>query len=439
MKQIKMLAALCAAVLVMLTAAVPAVSAATEGFDGNNCQSVVNGENPVSQYVSYYAGSEVLREEMTWVEDEERGTVLSLDGTSQYLTLSAPYGEFNNTEMSFSTWINFKGAVDKTIPTGAIGQYLFSLYSSDERYFEVSPYEQDLTTMDQNGFSLNGLCSKFYRTDGGEVALRYDFTPVQAEYGNTALPEDEWHHVAVVIDSVYMQVYVDGTLVIESVFGVAVSQMYASHVYIGRGHAEGSYLHALLDDTMVFDKALTAEQVAALMVTDNPAMSQKTPEEIAALPQMTTTTMYMPTTTQTLSLATTTNPNAIAQAENPMGLPLPVWGYALCVGILGVLIIICVIVNIYEFKWRKANRRDLEAFAEEHNMTVEEVVAVAKEARMKRLEEERQKKAAAKTKKKNKDGEPELSIKEAAKKKRKEDEKRFLEEEGAEEGGEDNA
>jgi len=438
MKRIKMLAALCMAVLTLLTAAVPAVSAATEGFDGNNCQSVVNGENPVSQYVSYYAGGEVLREEMTWVEDEERGTVLSLDGVSQYLTLSAAYGDFKNTEMSFSTWINFKGSPDGT-PAGAIGQYLFSLYSSDERYFEVSPFEQDLTTMDQNGFSLNGLCSKFYRTDGGEVALRYDFTPVQAAYGNTALPENEWHHVAVVIDSVYMQVYVDGTLVIESVFGVAVSQMYAPLVYIGRGHAEGSYLHALLDDTMVFDKALTARQVAALMVTDNPAMSQKNDAEIDALPQMTTTTMYMPTTTQTLSVATTTNPNAIAQAENPMGLPLPVWGYALCVSILGVLIIICVIVNIYEFKWRKANRRDLEAFAEEHNMTVEEVIAVAKEARMKRLEEERQKKAAAKAKKKGKDGEPALSIKEAAKKKRKEDEKRFLEEEDAAEGGEGDA
>ena len=437
MKRTKIAAAVLA-LLMMLTAAAPTVSA-TEGFDENSCQSVVNGDNPVSQYVAWYSGGgEVLREQMSWIEDEERGVVLSLDGTSQYLTLAAPYGEFNNTEMSFSTWVKFEGAVDKNIPTGAIGQYLFSLYSSDERYFEVSPFEQDLTTMDEKGFSLNGLCSKFYRTDGGEVTLRYDYTPVQAAYGNTALPENEWHHVAVVIDSVYMQVYVDGVMVIESVFGVAVSQMYASHVFIGRGHAEGSYLNGLLDDTMVFDKALTAEQVAALMVTNDPAVSNKNAEEIAALPQM-TTTMYMPTTTTTEAVATTTNPNAIAQAENPMGLPLPLWGYVLCVGILGFLIVLCVIVNIYEFKWRKANKRDLEAFAEEHNMTVEEVVQAAREARMKRLEEERKMKAAAKAKKKGREGEPELSIKDAAKKKRKEDEKRFLEEETSVEGGEGDA
>ncbi len=449
MKIIKRLTAIVLAML--LTAAMPlTTSAATAGFDDNHCQSIISDTGEESSRVRYYAnGTEVSRESLTWLDDPTRGKVLALDGVSQYLTLSSVEECFKMTEMTFATWINFQGAPDEKIPTGAIGQYLFSLYGGEERYFEMSPYEQDLTTMDQNGFSLNGLCTKFYRSeDETEQTLRFEYTPVQAEYGHTALPEDEWHHIAIVIDSVYMQLYIDGNLILESVFGVAVSQMYAPLMYFGRGHAENSYLHAMLDDMMVFDKALEQDQLRALVQTNDVTLANKTSEEIAAMTVITTSSLHLPTVTQTTMATTTTNPNAIADGNKPLGLPL--WGYGICIAIVAVVVILCVLVNIYEVRWRKANQIALEQFAEEHDMTVEEVVMNAKEAKKKRLAEEAKKKAdqpekkkKSKKKKGKDDGEqPAMSIKEAAMKKRQEDLERFMKEEqadAADKGGNDHA
>lgn len=338
-----------ATVLAMLLLAMmlPTAAFATQGFENNNCLVFVSEPGETSPYVSYYKdGSEQSTEAMTWVDDGVHGKALSLNGTSEYLQIG--YYQLRMSQMTFSTWINFRGTVDSNNPAGAYWQRLFTIAQSDECYFTVSPHAVDATVSNEEGTQLDGVYMEYYRgysaQDGQEYSMK-SFSDAKTGYSSFGLPQNEWHHMAVVVDSSTVKLYVDGNLILEELFLMPIVQMSADSMLIGGGRWSDPLLHALLDDTLLFDKALSAEQIAALMQTGDVASI----DNAAAV--VTTSTIYEPTTTTTDSL---TEPTEVPEDKPFAPFGLPVWGFAVVVGLLAVIIVLTVIVNLYESHWRKA-------------------------------------------------------------------------------------
>lgn len=216
------------------------------------------------------------------------------------------------------------------------------------------------------------------------------FTGATTGMSSFGLPQNEWHHMAVVVNNMSVQLYVDGNLILEEVFLMPIVQMSANSMKIGKGIWSDPTLHALLDDTMMFDKALTADQIKALMQTgDTGAL-----ENAAAV--VTTAADYLPTTIATTTVITQPTAQPEDKPDTPFG--LPVWGFAVVMGLLALLIILTVVVNLYEASFRKAH--GVQRTAPPTDVSGDDD-----------------------------DDKPQLSIKEAAEQKRREEHERFLEEE----------
>lgn len=75
------------------------------------------------------------------------------------------------------------------------------------------------------------------------------------------LPEGSWHHVAVVSDEHSMKVYIDGTLWFDDPLLMSMVELQALTMKIGAAYDGGRCLHAELDDTALYEVALTADQI----------------------------------------------------------------------------------------------------------------------------------------------------------------------------------
>ncbi len=371
MKQIKRWAVVLVAMA--LLSAMPMTALATEGFETENCLLIATEPNATSEYVTYFKnGEEKPLDTMKWVDGGVHGKALSLNGKDEYLQLG--YNQLRMAQMTFSTWINFRGSVDASKPAAALWQRLFTIHAGESCYFTVSPHAQDTTLTNTDG-QLDGVYMEYYRGDEEENYSMKSFTGAIAGKSDFGLPQNEWHHMAVVVDNISVKLYVDGNLILEELFLMPIVQMSADVMIIGGGMWGDPLLNALLDDMMIFDKALTAQEIAALMQTGdlaalkNPAAATKPDSH------------YEPTTVITTTASTVPTEQPADKPYAPFG--LPVWGFGVCVGVLALLILLTVVVNVYELQRRKPQ-----------NVTVED--------------------------------DPELSIKEFAEQKREEERERFL-------------
>ena len=396
MKRMKRLAAALLALTLLLGVCPLGVSAATAGFEENHCLVFATEPGATSPHVTYYKdGARQSTDNMTWVDGGVHGQALSMDGNA-YLQIG--FSQLRMAEMTFSTWINFRGALDPATPAGAYWQRLFTIAASDNKcFFTVSPHAVEPSYTSADGGTLDGVFMEYYRgydySDGQEYAMR-SFTGAKMGQSDFGLPQNEWHHMAVVSDGTNVRLYVDGTLILEELFVMTIVQMYADRMMIGEGVWDDPKLNALVDDMLLFDTALNAEQIAAVMQTGDPAAI------VNSAAMTTTATNYMPTT-QAEAIA---SPNVTEVPEDKPFAPfgLPVWGFGVVMALLAAVIILAVACNMYE-----ARRRRLYG-------------AQASDA------------ADNAPKAKKADKEPKMSIKEAALKKRQEDLDRFLAEEAEE-------
>ncbi len=329
---------------VMLLTALCATVSATEGYEVENCLVIATEPKGSSEHVEYYIGTEKQPpEKMNWVDGGMRGSkALSLNGKDQYLQIG--YNQLRMAHMTFATWINFRGAVDPSKPETAKWQRLFTVHGGESCYFTVSPHARDSSQTNADGV-LDGVYMEYFRGSEDEKVSMKSFTGAVDGKSHFGLPQNEWHHVAVVVDNTNVKLYVDGNPVLEELFLMPIVQMNADVMVIGGGLWGDPLLNALVDDMFVFDKALTAPEIAALMQTGdtkamkNPAAATK-PDSV-----------YIPTTVATTTASTSPTEQPADKPYAPFG--LPVWGFGVCVGVLAFLILLTVIVNIYEIQRRK--------------------------------------------------------------------------------------
>lgn len=398
------LLAVIAVIGVMMSLCPMSAMAATAGFEDNNCLKFVTEPGETSDYVSFYKdGYRQSTDAMTWVDEGVHGKALSLDGLTEYMQIGS--GQLRMAKMTFATWINFRGSVDPANPAGQYWQRLLTIHSSDNKcYFTASPHAMEPTYVDEDGGQLDGVVMEYYRGytyDEGQEALMRSFTGSRNGQSHFGLPQNEWHHMAVVVDDMTVTMYIDGNVVLEEVFIMPIVQMYAAYMKVGGGIWNDPTLNALIDDTMMFDMALNAEQIAAVMQTGDPAAIR----DAAAVTSP--TTFYHPT----VATEVTAMPSPTEVPEDKPFAPfgLPVWGFGVVMALFAVAVILTVVLNLYE-----SNRRHMyapEQLAEPTEKPSRETDVTAE------------------------DEAPKMSIKQAALQKRQEELDRFLAEEEAEKKG----
>jgi len=135
--------------------------------------------------------------------------------------------------------------------------------------FEADP-SADAYIMDKYGApGTNQYTMRHDSTQNGiEVALSSDGTASTSAFGATNLADDtDWHHVGYVYDGSTITIYVDGAV---DTNGANNPKTYSSGIFNGSnafvlgnsGLAASDGFDGLIDEAIIFDRALTAQEVA---------------------------------------------------------------------------------------------------------------------------------------------------------------------------------
>jgi len=180
----------------------------------------------------------------TWTAGYD-GDALKLDGTDDYAVLPIGSVISSLSSATFTTWVNFSNI-------GGAWQRIFDFGSGTGTYIFLCPR------------SGTGGPMRLAITIGGNAAGEESLIET-----TDTLPSG-WHHIAVVISSGNMQLYLDGvmatsgsTLVVPSELGQTSSNWLGRSQYAADGYFNGS-----LDDFRIYDYAMSADEIVKTMRGD---------------------------------------------------------------------------------------------------------------------------------------------------------------------------
>lgn len=231
-----------------------------------------------SDYVGYYQNDEsAALEDIVWAEGrEDHGQAVSLSGEGDYLSIG--YDQLRLTNFSVSMWVNWQG--------GDEGQKLLTIVQDEDNYIALSPYYRDEDNADEEGKIANGLYLDVTYDGNRTTAFRASTPDVQ-----TSLPQNQWHHIAVVAKQPTISLYVDGVLWAETLWNIGLRELNPNYLHIGDGMGDDPSLKGLVDDVEVYSIALSKDQLLMLAAGVDPL------EEGATLPTSTTAAATTTTTT----------------------------------------------------------------------------------------------------------------------------------------------
>jgi hypothetical protein len=178
------------------------------------------------------------------VLDAERGPVLQLDGTGDYLeAANSPSLNITGDKVSLTAWVNF----DSVATVQMIVCKVFNNTTHASPYFSYG-----LHTL------ANGQ-PRFWISRTGGAANRAGTTGM--------FKVGTWHHVAGVYDGAQMQLYLDGVLAATTnVTGTLIG--YDTVLRMGTNGGLTEPLKGKLDDIRVYNRALTADELKEVMRGD---------------------------------------------------------------------------------------------------------------------------------------------------------------------------
>ena len=183
----------------------------------------------------------------TWTAAGHSNNAVSLNGSSQYVTLPNNITT-NLTDFTVATWVYLNGSqgwariFDFGVAQSAVWGSTY--YSTPTRYMSLIP-----------SVSMEFIVS--LGTWGGN----------QYVTGSGPLPTDGWHHAAVTLAGTSCSIYVDGVLNGTGTITITPSQLGSTtQNSIGRSlYSNDPYLNGKVDDFRIYNGALNAAQIAALV------------------------------------------------------------------------------------------------------------------------------------------------------------------------------
>jgi hypothetical protein len=153
-------------------------------------------------------------------------------------------------EFSGSDYID-AGQSPVLLPTKAFTYLFWIKYSGDQRTITMMGCHRD-------GIGGTGIGIDDVRPN--TVKLHLNLYPSRAS-SNRTINDNVWHHLAGVYDGKALRLYIDG--VQEDVQSRPGPLKYPSggHLIIGKWYGEGQYFRGMLDEIMVYDRALSEREV----------------------------------------------------------------------------------------------------------------------------------------------------------------------------------
>ena len=175
----------------------------------------------------------------TWTTGQI-GNAVTFDGSDDYITAGTGSSLALTSKLSISTWIYLSA-----IPANGITWRIAYKYSSG-----------DASNLYQFGVGNTGSAAYLYFNPGGGGS---------DSFGSTALTTGRWYHVAVTFDQPTLKFYIDGRLdktTSDSVVGGFNSG--SGTMKIGGLGTANTNINGNLDETRVYNRALSADEVAQL-------------------------------------------------------------------------------------------------------------------------------------------------------------------------------
>lgn len=190
----------------------------------------------------------------TWVEDGISGTALQLDGNTQHVRLATNRVK-ELTTFTFSAWFNWAGN------TGDKEQRLFCAYKNENHSLIVSPHNT------RSSAQLDGIQLTLEDPQIEPVSLYHPIT----ENVTSALPTNEWHHLAVTFSDTEVGLYIDGALYAsQTLENFSVSAMELHRLVIGSEFDSDAKFNGLVDNALLYNAVLDADQIMLLAENRNP-------------------------------------------------------------------------------------------------------------------------------------------------------------------------
>ena len=116
------------------------------------------------------------------------------------------------------------------------------------------------------GFSYRGYALVRYSSNTFRFLTGNGF--VNAVDSTLQYTDTEWHHVVGIFEGGYMKIYVDGAFNAQSGSSMSILES-GQYAFIGRQYSDLSYrfLHGMVDDVRIYNRALTGAQVTTAMTT----------------------------------------------------------------------------------------------------------------------------------------------------------------------------
>lgn len=207
-------------------------------FDANFRDSSGNGNNPLMYGAPRLAAG-------------RDGKVLVLDGTDDYLVLPTHIGEC--ADFTFAAWVYWNG--------GNAWQRIFDFGNNTTQYMFLTP-------------SSGGSTLRFGITTSGNGSG-------EQQINTSELTVGQWMHVAVTLNGNVGTIYVNGTpQATNASMTINPSDFQPSKNYIGKSQWPDPLFNGMMDDVVIADYALTADQIAELMATTQPAQFVNAPLNI---------------------------------------------------------------------------------------------------------------------------------------------------------------
>jgi hypothetical protein len=179
-------------------------------------------------------------------------------------------GKGNNGAIRDATWVP-NGKLGGACSFNAVNEYINVPNSSSMGVSNLTIsawiYVTDTTGNDmdvaEKGPHLGGWELQMWR--GGQIGHNYLILrggSIDAVFATSLIPAGEWHHVAGTIYGTSETIYVDGIL--NATGTVASVPVTSSSLYIGKSFDPNAPFGGQIDEVMIFDRALSAEEVKKL-------------------------------------------------------------------------------------------------------------------------------------------------------------------------------
>ncbi len=243
--------------------------------DEVECIYLVTEPDKVSEDVYYVMNGNKNSgpDSFTWVDGGVAKNALQLDGNTQYVRLATSRVKELNA-LTFSAWFNWAGN------EGDKKQRLFCFYKNENHSLIVSPHNTNSSAQ------LDGIELTLEAPQMEPVSLYHPVT----NNVTSALPTNEWHHLAVTLSDMEVALYLDGALYAsQTLENFSFTDMEMNRLVIGSEFDSDAKFNGLVDNALVYNAVLDADQIKLLAENRDP-LAGGTPtakkETLATKPQL---------------------------------------------------------------------------------------------------------------------------------------------------------